>query len=69
MSSIEKLGIIGIRSYNPNAIAVVEFFKPLTLIWGHNGSGKTTIIEALKMATTGSLPPNTERGKTFLTDP
>ena len=45
MSSIEKLGILGIRSYHPTNIQTIEFLKPVTLIWGHNGAGKTTIIE------------------------
>lgn len=53
MSSIQWLRVDGIRSYcnivTNNAIEVtkkkdqqtVYFKKPLTLIWGHNGSGKT----------------------------
>jgi DNA repair protein RAD50 len=27
----------------------LEFERPVTLIVGHNGAGKTTIIESLKM--------------------
>lgn len=49
--------------------------KPLTLIWGKNGSGKTvsfllskTIIECLKYITTGVLPPNSDKGKSFIMD-
>ncbi|KAJ5505442.1 Recombination/repair protein Rad50 [Penicillium expansum] len=41
---------------------------PLTLIVGYNGSGKTTIIECLKYATTGDLPPNS-KGGAFIHDP
>jgi len=41
MSSIHKLGIIGIRSYSPEEEVVIKFFKPLTLILGKNGAGKT----------------------------
>jgi DNA repair protein RAD50 len=44
MSTIDKLGIIGVRSYDPNHLEYIEFFKPLTIIWGHNGSGKTVPI-------------------------
>ena len=69
MSSIEKLGLSGIRSYNPDHFENIEFFKPLTIIWGHNGSGKTTIIESLKLITTGLFPPNSLQGKTLMSDP
>lgn len=69
MSTIETLGILGIRSYSPDVQEVLHFSKPLTLIQGENGAGKTTIIECLKMATCGSLPPNAENGKRFLCDP
>lgn len=33
--------IKGIRSFPPDASAVIEFQKPLTLIVGANGAGKT----------------------------
>ena len=46
----------------------IQFFSPLTLIVGHNGSGKTTVIECLKYATTGQLPPNS-KGGAFIHDP
>ncbi len=38
-------------------------------IVGKNGSGKTTIIETLKMVTTGDLPPNCRGGQAFINDP
>lgn len=41
MSVLEKLGIAGFRSYSPEDMQYVTFFKPLTLICGENGSGKT----------------------------
>lgn len=41
MSRLEKLAIRGIRSFNPLKEVKIEFFRPLTLIQGHNGSGKT----------------------------
>ena len=41
MASISKLGITGIRSYNPDEETVVQFHKPLTLILGRNGGGNT----------------------------
>ncbi|KAJ1981324.1 DNA repair protein rad50 [Dimargaris cristalligena] len=68
MSSIEKLMIRGIRSFDPDTPSVIDFFTPLTIIVGHNGSGKTTIIECLKYATTGELPPNS-KGGAFIHDP
>ena len=41
MSSIEKLAIKGIRSFSPFEDEKIDFFKPLTLILGQNGAGKT----------------------------
>ena len=41
MSSVEKMKISGIRSYSHTDASVIEFQKPLTLIVGHNGAGKT----------------------------
>lgn len=68
MSSLECLSIQGIRSFSPNDIESIKFQTPLTLIVGANGSGKTTIIECLKYATTGEMPPIT-KGSGFVTDP
>jgi DNA repair protein RAD50 len=68
MASLNKLAIRGIRSFDDKQIAVIEFFSPVTVIVGHNGSGKTTVIECLKYATTGDQPPNT-RGGAFIHDP
>ena len=36
-----QLLIKGIRSFSPNNQNVIEFYRPLTLIVGHNGAGKT----------------------------
>ena len=36
-----ELAIRGVRSYDPKSIHIIQFFKPLTVIVGHNGSGKT----------------------------
>lgn len=41
MTQVEKLGIRGVRSFSPNSEQRIEFYKPLTLIVGQNGSGKT----------------------------
>ncbi|KAG6830973.1 hypothetical protein H0H87_006624 [Tephrocybe sp. NHM501043] len=68
MAHLNKLAIRGIRSFDDKGVAVIEFFSPVTVIVGHNGSGKTTIIECLKYATTGDQPPNT-RGGAFIHDP
>ncbi|THH19195.1 hypothetical protein EW146_g1924 [Bondarzewia mesenterica] len=68
MSSVNKLAIRGIRSFDDKQVSVIEFFSPVTVIVGHNGSGKTTIIECLKYATTGDQPPNT-KGGAFIHDP
>ena len=69
MSSIEQLSIRGIRSFSPFDEEKITFMRPLTLILGQNGAGKTTIIECLRTMTAGSMPPHTNAGKTFLHDP
>ncbi|KAK0391988.1 hypothetical protein NLU13_1486 [Sarocladium strictum] len=68
MSRIDKLSIAGVRSFSPHSREAIQFNTPLTLIVGYNGSGKTTIIECLKYATTGELPPNS-KGGAFIHDP
>ncbi|KAH6692583.1 AAA domain-containing protein [Plectosphaerella plurivora] len=69
MSKIDKLSIQGIRSFGANqGRETMQFYTPLTLIVGYNGSGKTTIIECLKYATTGLQPPNSTGGA-FIHDP
>lgn len=41
MSKIEKLSILGVRSFGPVNREAIGFNTPLTLIVGYNGSGKT----------------------------
>ena len=41
MSSIDKLLIRGIRSFDPQSQNIIEFYTPLTVIVGPNGTGKT----------------------------
>jgi len=69
MTTILKLGIQGIRSFDHEHMEIIDFETPVTLIVGPNGSGKTTIIECLKMASCGQLPPNTRNGHGFIHDP
>ena len=69
MSKIDKLSILGVRSFDNTRSETIAFHSPLTLIVGLNGSGKTTIIECLKYATTGELPPNAKTGGAFIHDP
>eukprot|EP01133_Synstelium_polycarpum_P012198 gene12198-14275_t len=69
MTSVEKLLVQGIRSFDPKEPSVIDFYKPLTLIVGANGAGKTTIIECLKYAATGEMPPNCANGQAFIHDP
>ncbi|GLC38034.1 DNA repair protein rad50 [Pleodorina starrii] len=69
MCTVEKILIKGIRSFSPDNEYIIEFYKPLTIIVGSNGAGKTTIIECLRNATTGELPPNTRQGQGFVHDP
>jgi len=68
MTTISKLCIQGIRSFDHEEPQLLEFEKPVTLIVGPNGSGKTTIIECLKMASAGVLPPNAKNGHGWVHD-
>ena len=69
MSKIDRLSILGVRSFDNQRSETIVLQTPLTLIVGMNGSGKTTIIECLKYITTGELPPNTNKGGAFIHDP
>ena len=69
MASIDALSIRGIRSFGPDEAQLIKFAKPLTVIVGENGCGKTTIIECLKYIMTGSLPPGASSGQSFVHDP
>eukprot|EP01071_Lankesteria_metandrocarpae_P014074 Lankesteria_metandrocarpae@DN8078_c0_g1_i1.p1 len=69
MATVERLGIIGVRSFSPDTMEVLPCDKPLTLIVGHNGAGKTTIVECLKMVCTGQMPPCCDQGKNFVHSP
>jgi DNA repair protein RAD50 len=51
------------NSFSPNDDQIIEFYMPLTMIVGSNGCGKTTIIECLRYALTGILPPNSRNGQ------
>ncbi|RMZ67365.1 hypothetical protein GMOD_00001279 [Pyrenophora seminiperda CCB06] len=69
MSRIDRMMIQGVRSFGPEKGESIVFTAPLTLIVGWNGSGKTTIIESLKYATTGDLPAQSRTGGAFIHDP
>lgn len=69
MSKIRRLSLRGIRNFEDSEDALLRFSCPMTLILGPNGTGKTTIIEALKYATTGEFPPSSDKGKSFIHDP
>ncbi|EAN92994.1 DNA repair protein RAD50, putative [Trypanosoma cruzi] len=72
MTSIEQIQISGVRSFDPNPAhrQTIVFQKPLTVILGKNGAGKTTIIEALLNACTGQMPPGSGSEKSsFVYDP
>jgi predicted ATPase len=54
--------IKGVRSFSPDNTTVIEFYKPLTLIVGANGAGKTVRARRSEMGTGGE----TEGGKAVL---
>ncbi|KAH1166177.1 DNA repair protein RAD50 [Mauremys mutica] len=70
MSKIDKMSILGVRSFGveDKDKQVITFFSPLTILVGPNGAGKTTIIECLKYISTGDFPPGT-KGHSFVHDP
>ena len=68
MSSLLALSIRGVRAFDSKSEQTIEFKKPLTVILGPNGCGKTTVIECLRFATTGQLPPGSMSGKAFVHD-
>ncbi|KAL5111595.1 DNA repair protein RAD50 [Taenia crassiceps] len=69
MSLLEEVCIQGVRSFGPENPQRIELSTPVTLILGPNGTGKTTIIECLKYAVTGELPPGAKTGASFIHDP
>ncbi|CAJ0744984.1 22220_t:CDS:10 [Entrophospora sp. SA101] len=62
------LMIQGIRSFDPQTVQYIEFLKPITLIVGSNGAGKTTIVESLRFATVGNYPRCNDYGHSFVHD-
>nr|PVC53932.1 DNA repair protein Rad50 [Theileria orientalis] len=75
MTTLNSLEIKGIRSFTPDRTECLKFEKPLTLIVGKNGSGKTfqrdstyiqTLVECLKAVTCGILPPSQGKGRNFI---
>ena len=64
MSRLVELRLKGIRAFHPDPPdeerSRIRFDGPVTLITGENGSGKTTIIEALKYATMGQCSRNSK---------
>lgn len=70
MSRICNLSIRGIRNFDDDHEGpTIHFSRPLTLILGPNGTGKTTIIECLRYALSGEFPPGSNSGRSFVHDP
>lgn len=69
-STLLTAKIRGIRSYSPlEELCQSIEFMPLTLIVGANGTGKTTIIEALKFIISGEEPPQSDCRRNFVHTP
>ena len=56
MSTVDKMLIKGIRSFSPENTRVITFYRPLTLIVGANGAGKTVSCSRL-LATVAKVEP------------
>lgn len=69
MATLDRMLIMGVRAFSTQRGETIKFEPPLTLVAGINGSGKTTIIECLKFAATGILPPFAAKGGAWLHDP
>ncbi|XP_034236601.1 DNA repair protein RAD50 [Thrips palmi] len=69
MATLNKLSLSGVRSFGPDGTDEqrIYFDKPFNLILGRNGCGKTTLIEALKYACSGTMPPG--QGVNLVRDP
>ena len=69
MTSLKAISVSGIRSYEPNAKEAISFNQECQIIHGHNGSGKTSLLESMKWCLSGQFPPTSNNGKTFISDP
>ena len=69
MATLTKLTLKGVRAFSDSKPAEIEFKGRITLILGANGTGKTTILECLRFAITGCMPPFSRSGKSFVNDP
>lgn len=71
MTTLKKVYISGLRSFGTGVedVQCIKFSCPLTVLLGQNGSGKTTVIEALKYACSGQLPEGCSKGQGFVHDP
>ena len=69
MATLNHLLIRGVRSFGESEQSRINFTDRLTVILGLNGTGKTTILESLRFAITGCMPPSTRNGRFFINDP
>lgn len=60
-ASLNKLAIRGIRSFDDKHVQVIEFYAPLTVIVGHNGSGKTVRPREVQPCIQLTPPPDHHR--------
>jgi DNA repair protein RAD50 len=69
MASLKQLSIQGVRAFNQQTQSTINFSDRITVILGSNGCGKTTILECLRFAITGCMPPHSKNGRSFVNDP
>ena len=66
MSSLLCMNIRGVRSFASDTEQRIEFFKPLTVIVGPNGCGKTSTIECTNPSQKPATSPNIPADPLFL---
>lgn len=54
MPRIDRLGIQGFRSFGATA-AILDFEAPISVVWGANSEGKTSLAEAVEFLFTGDI--------------
>lgn len=60
-----KLKKLTLKGYKSHKDSTIEFGEKMTFVLGHNGAGKTSLLEAVSIALTGQLPFRAYRKEEF----